>query len=140
MILENEITHLKFKLNLQNKKSFSSEATMPRKISSSLFFTFSEKIIDFPWRRLLIILRTSAKFSCWVVSYFYFSSLPQQRPGTILVMLEFIFLDGSLWCIWLCLWHSTCLTFVIRNYRHLIFPSSSLLLLSIISDKILWEF
>ena len=135
MTLENEVIHLMFKLNLQieQERPFSSEATMSPKISSSPLFTFSAKIVDFSWKRLLIVLRTSAKSSYWLVSFFLLFLLAWtttwHRIGPTLISAWAFFstghtwthlsFDGSIWCIWFCAWHSTCI--VIRNRRHFMF-------------------
>ena len=129
LILENEIIHLMFKLNLQNRieqeRPFSSEATMSPKISSSPFFTFSEKIVDFSWKRLLIVLITYFNHPVGWHPFFDIFSLPERRPDTILDPLWFLFEPSlglvMLRLIFLLMDHSDTYNSAFRNRTHLIF-------------------
>ena len=136
------IWHLKIRLftsclnltfRIEQERHFSSGATVSPKISSSPFSYF---LWGNCWLFLQVFVNSFKNF-CWIILlcgiFFYFFSLPEQWPGTILDPFWFLFglflglamlglnlsFDGLLWCIWLCVWHSTCA--VIRNCRRFIF-------------------
>ena len=76
---------------IEQERPFSSEATMSPKISSSRFFTFSENIIDFFWRCLLIVLLNHpVGWYLFLFFFFCFFSLPERQPDTIMDSLWFL--------------------------------------------------
>ena len=135
MILENEIIHLMFKLNLQNRTGKAFQFWSNR-FTKNLIFTF----LCFYWENCWLFLKAfvnSFKNFCWFILlggiFFLFFLLAWATtwrhigPALISVWAFFrtgyawtnLSFDRSLWRIWLCVWHSTCI--VIRNRRHFIF-------------------
>ena len=60
---------LNFTFRIEQERPLSSKATMSPKILSSSFCTFPDKIANFSWRRLLIVLKTLAESFCWMESF-----------------------------------------------------------------------
>ena len=60
---------LNFTFRIEQERPLSSKATMSPKTLSSSFCTFPDKIANFSWRRLLIVLKTLAESFCWMESF-----------------------------------------------------------------------
>ena len=127
LILGNEIIDLMFKRNSENRTRKVSQF-LRNHVTKNLiltFFNFFWEIVDFSWKRLLIVLITCFNHPVGWHPFFDIFSLSERRPDTILDRLWFLFEPSlglaMLRLIFLLMDHSDTYNSAFRNRTHLIF-------------------